>query len=684
MIKKFIKQFPLVRLVLPLIIGIWLGDQCNGMPVSWWLISSVLVVWVISVFYFFQHPSYKWRFVSGSILITWMFLVAAQWMNVRQTTVLEDQPLALKGVISACLGETATNYKYEIRTQVLHYDSGQIHTSMKGLLYVKKDSMFQTLQLGQQILLKGSLLALRIPDNPEAFDYSAYLIREGYSFRMMTVGSNIVLLNVPDRKGLLELFGKWRQRLAVSFEEAGIHNDELAVLKALFLGDRTELEPEQKRSFSRAGVIHLLAVSGLHLGIIYVLLLLLFKPLFRKRFRLLKTGMVLMVLWGYALLTGFPPSVLRAVIMFSLVEVGQIFKRPANIYNQLLISIFIILLIDPYAIYKAGFWLSHLAVASIVTFYPFINGLIRFQFPVFQWLWSLIAVSLAAQIGTFALAIYYFNMFPMYFLLGNVLLMPLMAPILLAAICTALFSFGNVKALVELSSAPLNHLLSVMIELVQWLEQLPGAFSGYLYLSGFDLLCIGVVLLGLITWWYLKLKQGIFISMFFCCLLLISISYSSWFQMNAKSMIIFKHNGSCVIDVVDGKNHNLYMSNLLSDLELEFTCSGYWAKHFLKQPSIQEFTKGIHLITVFSHQALIIHDVHIDLNSSSDKRMEYIVLSGSPGVKIHQLIQTFEPKAIIIASNNKPWLASKWQEECQLHGVICHDVSREGAWMRSF
>ena len=144
--------------------------------------------------------------------------------------------------------------------------------------------------------------------------------------------------------------------------------------------------PEDKRSFSHAGVMHLLAVSGLHLGIIYLMLILLLKPLSSDKYKKYRVAVVLIVLWSYALLTGLSPSVFRSAIMFSLVEIGTLMRRHSSVYHQLLASILIIVLIEPYSIFKAGFWLSHVAVASIVYFYPLINSLLNFHFVFFHFI----------------------------------------------------------------------------------------------------------------------------------------------------------------------------------------------------------------------------------------------------------------------------------------------------------
>ena len=179
-----------------------------------------------------------------------------------------------------------------------------------------------------------------------------------------------------------------------------LSKNEMAVLSALTLGYKDELEPELREDFSYAGVMHILAVSGLHIGVIYMMLQLIFSMAFRRaKSKILSTLFTLCALWLYAFMTGLPPSVIRATTMFSLVAIGTALNRKSQIYNTISVSAFIILPGNPNLLFDVGFQLSYTAVIGIVTFNQN-QLLIQGKNQKLKWLTDSMAVSLAAQVGT--------------------------------------------------------------------------------------------------------------------------------------------------------------------------------------------------------------------------------------------------------------------------------------------
>ncbi len=244
------------------------------------------------------------------------------------------------------------------------------------------------------------------------------------------------------------------------------HTDSIAYgyTSAMVLGKKTALSKHTKQHFSAAGASHLLAVSGLHVGIIYgSLCLLLFPFAPHSRIRKIVSIAIILLLWGYAYLCGLPPSIIRAVTMFSIGAIGTALGQPTQSLNTVFFTAFIMLLYNPYYLFDIGFQLSFSAVIGILLLYPPIYHSLLCQRSLTQWLWGMLSVSIAAQIGTLPFILYYFGTFPLYFLLTNLLLIPLST---LLIYCTL--------ALFLLSSLPVSQLLDYPIH---WICQLLHAFS---------------------------------------------------------------------------------------------------------------------------------------------------------------------------------------------------------------
>jgi competence protein ComEC len=220
--------------------------------------------------------------------------------------------------------------------------------------------------------------------------------------------------------------------MITAFEKAGLHGDGLALVTALTIGDKYMLDREQLASFTRSGAMHIMAVSGLHVGMISLgLSFLLF--FLRGRLRILKSLIIIIALWGFAFLTGMTPSVLRATIMFTFLRAGTIMNRHSAGMNNLLSSAFILTAFRPAVVFEAGFQLSYIAVAFIILFYDPLYRMIRLRHRIPDYLWQMAAVSLVAQAGTLALTVRMFNMFPLFFLLTNIIVIPVSFVVLVMA-----------------------------------------------------------------------------------------------------------------------------------------------------------------------------------------------------------------------------------------------------------
>ncbi len=318
------------------------------------------------------------------------------------------------------------NASYSFRAAIISVAGSDGLTAPRGslLLYFISDTLPSRWQPGDQLRLHLTPRMIRNSGNPCEFNYSRYMEGRGIRYTGFFRARDIISHLPAARLTVRERSQRTAHALIALFAKAGLRNEGLGVVTALTLGDRDLLDREHLDAFARSGVMHIMAVSGLHVGMISMALswMLFF---LRGRLKPLKTVITVPLLWGFAFITGLSPSVLRATIMFTFLQAGTLTRRPASSMNNLLASAFIMTAARPAVLFEAGFQLSYLAVAFIILFYNRFSGLIRPGNRVIRYIWQVTALSLVAQAGTMALTVRLFNIFPLLFPLSNILVVPI-------------------------------------------------------------------------------------------------------------------------------------------------------------------------------------------------------------------------------------------------------------------
>ncbi|MEM9053079.1 MAG: ComEC/Rec2 family competence protein, partial [Bacteroidota bacterium] len=300
---------------------------------------------------------------------------------------------------------------------------------------------------------------------------------------------------------------------------------EFGVISALVLGDKAQLDVDLRRQFVNAGVVHILAVSGLHVGIIYFLFGWLFDLLLKKKGRLLKFILLLLILWAYAALTGFSPSVLRAATMFSFISLGKYHWKYGNVYNMIAGSAVVLLVVDPLLITQVGFQLSYLAVIGIVYFHPKFYSLLTFETWLPDKIWSLTCVSLSAQLATFPLSVFYFHQFPVLFPLSNLLVIPLATAILYLGISWLILSWVPfLSSILEFLTIKATYILNLTVETF---NELPIVTLRGLYLTEIETILLYSLIVTIAGFVAKPIKLRLRFSMVFAGFMLISLTSRS-------------------------------------------------------------------------------------------------------------------------------------------------------------
>jgi len=319
--------------------------------------------------------NYKVQWIWGILISLFLFCsgvsITKLWSEYRFSAQFPEKEIFLKGYIGKSPVEKANSY------QTIFVIKNGGFKNEKLLAYLAKDSSFLMLKAGDCFKVKTRVTEIKDLGNPGGFNYKKYMLNKGIRYSCYINFSDFVLLNKKVQNPFT-ISDNFRKRLLAIFEKHIEDEEALSVVTALTLGYKEDLTPETKKVFADSGAQHILAVSGLHVGIIYLIVTFITFPL--KKINLFSQILVvIIVLWGYAFITGLSPSVVRAAAMFSFFALGKPFQRNVDGFNILALVALLILLMNPLQIYNISFQLSFLAMAGLLIFYPKIYQLYEFR-----------------------------------------------------------------------------------------------------------------------------------------------------------------------------------------------------------------------------------------------------------------------------------------------------------------
>ncbi|AFM04518.1 ComEC/Rec2-related protein [Bernardetia litoralis DSM 6794] len=582
-------SYPLVRPVLALIIGILIGEYSQiGLAFSLAVFAAFFVAYL--GFYIFVKTNFKIRLSSLRLFIL-IGLFVGIGMSLVSNVEPKERPLHLKnnnktvlayqGKIISEIQERDKSYKFEFEIEKIRTEKTWQLAEGKILVYLKKNEFLsdtnfiklanKTYNFGDDLLIKGSPILTNPPENPSSFDYQKYL-KYHYIWHQDFINSyDVVLINNQNNSEIqsnLSLLQKFRKK-AIDFR---MYSDSIlrkmipskqsyGVASALFLGIRDGIDNEVKNAYRSAGATHVLAVSGLHVGILSWLMAFIFGFLRKnKHTKYLYLSLLLSVLFGYAFLTGLSPSVLRASVMFAIIQIGQTFSKRANIYNNLAFSAFILLVLSPYMIFEVGFQLSYLAVLGIVLIQPKIAKIYKPPNKFIKYFWELLTVSIAAQLITFPICLYYFHQFPTYFWLSGFVVIPAAVVILCGAIAIILFSFFG-----TMISCFLGVALSYIIEFVNYLifgiEKLPFSVLSTIRLSFPESMILYAFMIGLFCFFVLPRRIFFYFSLL-CSLLFFGVNlYKNLEAENQKRLVFYQIRKGFALSLQEGRRSSTLLDS---------------------------------------------------------------------------------------------------------------------------
>jgi competence protein ComEC len=563
--------FTFVRIALFLIAGIVVGiylKEC--IPIS---IAVSLLVFLVATYpiAFVARRYFNLELNFGVIALPAVFL--AGYIHLHLSTDLSKENHYLTAPEEIVYYEVLINRyteqkerSWKVEGKVLRVNTGRWENKQgKIILYFSKADFQTPFRYGDVLLVKGSPDMVNEPNNPGEFNYKRYLgFRNIYHQHFLRKDDVLYLRNAPKSTIMNYALAArvWAEKTLNRYVDG---EREQAIASALILGVTDGLDNELLNAYAATGAMHVLAVSGLHISIIYMLLMWIFKPMLKLQggewFLAIAS---LLVLWGYAFVTGLSPSVLRAVTMFSFMAIARPMGKSTNIYNTLAASAFCILLFDPFLIMSVGFQLSYLAVIGIVYFQPGLYDLWAPKMRLMDEVWKITCVSIAAQIATFGLGLLYFHQFPNYFMISNLFVIPIAFVVLIAGIVVLAVSFFSALASV------LGWILMWSIKVMNWLvfvvESFPFSLIEDIYITTYQCWLLGIMIVA----FSLLFRERRFNHFLIAFGIAILVSWTQWFhfkeEVTIEKLIIYNVKGHFAMDLISkGQTFFVTDSLLLKD-----------------------------------------------------------------------------------------------------------------------
>ena len=686
------KTSPLLRLLLPFIAGIVVQWYC---PIPLTVILMSAVSFTIAYLLFYLLPlslQFKLQSLQGLLInliivtaglfITWQKDIwhSNNWYgsfyhDSNYIVVRIDEPLT----------EKTKSFKAEGYVESVGTNDSLIPCNGKLLLYFSKDSAVKQLQYGDKILISKSLQRIKNSGNPGAFNYERYAAFQQIFHNVFLKESDWVLLKEKSIDPFWQFIYTAREKIIHSLQKSISNSrDELGIAEALLIGYTNDLDKDLVQAYSNTGVVHIIAISGMHLALIYVMLVWLFARMPGiKRSKWLQVILILGCLWLFSLLTGGSASVLRSAVMFTFITIGKNFFKQVSIYNSLAASALILLCYNPYYLWDVGFQLSYLAVVGIVIFQKPIYNLIYIKNKWIDKVWQMVAITTAAQLLTFPVCIYYFHQFPLLFLITNLVAVPLSTIILYAEIF--LVAFAWIPFLGLFAGKITGWMLWVMNRFILYINDLSFAVWDKIPATAITTWLLYGVVIFTAGWLLNKQKMYLRLAISALCCFVISQGFIFWKVKQQQKMIVYnipQHRG---IDFVVGNNYQfigdsiLLQEGLLQNFHLKPGRIALQLNHRTDSLTTMIQQDGFYQ---FGNKRILLIDQPIVFEVPAQKiNVDIILISKNPKLYIPQLASVFNCHQYVFDASNSLWKIGKWKEDCDKLNLRFHSVPDDGAFI---
>ncbi|RZJ71616.1 ComEC/Rec2 family competence protein [Flavobacterium sp.] len=656
-------RFPVFRLVICFAIGI-ASQRFLELKLS-------LLVWTLAILTFVWLTLWKFDFKTMRSLVSlFLFINLGAFCLVSQDETNRDSHFTHH----ILLGEKASGLQLEVREKlkkgakfqkyvcsVRQADANSV--TGKILLYVDSRKHEAEIPIGQLLELYAIAYPLKPVMNPGQFDYSAYLRNKGIYAQIYASDFRESGLE----KNIWHFSDKIRKRIIANASN-GFGKKELAVFAALVLGQQQDIDQKIVEDYQFSGAVHILSVSGLHVGFLMLFLEFLFGFLPNsKRWNFTKLVLVVIALWGFALLAGLSPSVVRSVTMFSLVAIGMHLGRNSNIYNTLAVSALLILVFRPTFLFDVGFQLSYAALFFIVWLKPLFDKIAHFDNRIARYFWNILTVSFAAQIGTLPLTLYYFHQFPALFFITNLIALPVLGIVMILGMLTSIWAcFGSVPYFLSWVTSESIYWMDFAIAKVADQE----IFVLRNLWFTFTMLVLSYILVVAIGLTDKKIKFGKLAVIGSCVLALqLYFLFGQMKNQKAKEWLVFQANRNTIIANRFGREVEIFSTDAKSK-SIQLSANPY----AIDNRGDLRFSSWRNLHTFDKVKIQVIDSSGFSANVQSD----VLLLVGSPKINLERKLLELSPKVVIADGSNYKYAVKNWAATCRKRKIPFHATAEKG------
>ncbi len=683
----------MLKLLLPFIAGVFLRHFATtplllivgiiGSSVLFFAVYILLPMHFKYALQWLKTAAINATFVGLGALITYNYDGSTATNNVVKN--YQQQPIIV--TIQAPLVNKPKSYKALVSIDAVFNNNCWQPVSGNALLYFKKDSTALALKYGSQIVITKSLTPINNLGNPGGFNYQAYCNFQHIYYQAFIGNKQYQLLASTN----VNSFNKWlftvRDNVLATLKTYIHAANELAVAEALLIGYRDDLDRDLVQSYSNTGVVHIIAISGLHLGMIYGLLNLFFG--WFKQYhatRIIKPIAIILVLWLFTLIAGAAPSILRSAIMFTCIVLGDAMGKRSNIYNTLALSAFVILVINPYSLWDVGFQLSYSAVLSIIIFYKHILQWLYFKNKLLKWFWALNAVTLSAQILTMPIIVYHFHQLPTLFFITNLVAVPVSGLILYAELLLLLTTWFAplAKAIAWFT----EYLLAWMNDFIIRVDALPFSVWNGLQIQMPQVILLYASIIAAAVWLLQRSSKALLVCLCFTC---VFFGWRYWDFMSKHQqhkLIVYNVPQHTAIDVIDGRDYKFVGDTaLLQDGFLRnFHLQPSRVLHRIAESDSLYTTRVFCNIITANGKTIIIIDKPLPKHLYLPQKItaDVVILSHNPKMYFSNLAQLFNCKQYVFDASNPTWKINYWKKDADSLGLSYYVVAEKGAFEMDF
>ena len=669
-------QFPLARITFGFVIGLLFGHYFQ-LSIKALFIVLFIFISVFVMLYFLSKKNGKFSlyfgigtyFLSGIIGISTQIIHTDLFKknNYTHNKEIFEQP----HIISLTIREKLKSSTFSNRYLAIVNHIDQKEQTGRIILNIQNDSLHHVLEVGNSLLIKGTLTKNKPPNNPNQFDYSKYLENKQI-YAQLYADVDEIKIGTEIEKNIWYYSSKLRTRIIRNLEKNDFNKTELNVAIALIMGQQQDISPEIIRDYQYAGAVHILSVSGLHIGFILLFVTFILKPIPNtKRGSFIKLITILISLSMFGIIAGLAPSVVRSVTMFSFVAIGNHLRRSVNIYHTLLVSVLLILLFEPSFLFDVGFQLSYIALFFIIWLQPLLSSIWKPKYKVSKYIWDILTVSFVAQIGTLPLSIYYFHQFPGLFFVTNLIIIPILSIIMILGVLVMLLAAFNIipvflSQLLEWSIYYLNKIINAIASLEQFIiHDIPLHF--YLLLSGY------LLLFALIIWFKKPSFNRLAVILISIIILQFSYFKIEYKIQNEEEFIVFNSRKNTLIAERNGENILIYANDSILKTAQK---SSLLKSYRIGNLSTLEQKKRLQNFMFFNGKKIFV----LDSSGIYPKNIkpDIIILTQSAKINADRLFQIMKPKLVVADASNFKNIQKLWKASCEKQKIPFHATGEKG------